>query len=309
MSIPGEDYLFKISNTNKSGVFYFNLEEKTQNATAIFQVLSNDKENYIIKLIAPKPIDYSDLVFNEFKLTKESKEFLLNYSIYNQVENAYKSVKTDSISNIKYNPPFYDSKAKEFLLDDYTRFPTIKETVIEIISSVYTKNTNGNYSLHVRIYGEGNVISSELPLVLVDGNLVQNQNDLVFYNPRNVKKISVVSEQYVYGGKIFKGLISIETFDGSYVHNISGDYMKKVNLKKPLLNKNYFNQVYDDSSNFDRIPDYRRQLLWEPNFKLDNDESNIIFYTSDNVGDYEICLEGFTKEGKPVSIRKTFKVE
>ena len=77
---------------------------------------------------------------------------------------------------------------------------------------------------------------------------------------------------------------------------------------RPLKIKNYFNQIYDNSKKSDRIPDYRSQLLWLPNFNLNKNEDSLYFYTSDNNGDYEISLEGFTNEGKPVSLREIISV-
>ena len=179
--------------------------------------------------------------------------------------------------------------------------------MIEIIPNVYTKKLNGLYTLHVRFYKEVEWNSSELPLVIVDGIFIQDHNELVLYNPINVKKISVVSEQYVYGGKIFKGIISLQTFEGNYQQNISGDFIRNVTLVNPFPVKKYFNQVYNESPKYDLIPDYRSQLLWEPALNLENHES-IIFYTSDNIGTYEICLEGFTEKGIPVSIKEFFDV-
>jgi len=49
-------------------------------------------------------------------------------------------------------------------------------------------------------------------------------------------------------------------------------------------------------------------LLWVPNFTLSENSQLLNFYTSDNTGLYEILVEGFTFEGKAVSIRKTIEV-
>jgi hypothetical protein len=67
--------------------------------------------------------------------------------------------------------------------------------------------------------------------------------------------------------------------------------------------------VYDGSKNLERIPDFRSQLLWLPNLVLDTKYKEITFYTSDNVGDYEVSLEGFTNEGIPVSLKEVFSVK
>jgi hypothetical protein len=75
-----------------------------------------------------------------------------------------------------------------------------------------------------------------------------------------------------------------------------------------LVQKNYFNQTYEDNHHYKRIPDFRNQLLWQPKIILDTNEYEIVFYSSDNNGDYEICLEGVTTNGKPVSVRKIISV-
>jgi len=67
--------------------------------------------------------------------------------------------------------------------------------------------------------------------------------------------------------------------------------------------------MYGSDNKFNRIPDYRNQLLWIPNFKLDRQEKIIKFFTSDNKGVYEICLEGFTNDGKPVSLKQNITIK
>ncbi|MNL81466.1 hypothetical protein D3C87_2085940 [compost metagenome] len=57
-----------------------------------------------------------------------------------------------------------------------------------------------------------------------------------------------------------------------------------------------------------RIPDFRNQLLWNPDVKL-NKDSQTSFYTSDVAGNYEIRLEGFAKNGTPVSIKELIEVK
>ncbi|NND80012.1 MAG: hypothetical protein HKN53_08935, partial [Maribacter sp.] len=59
----------------------------------------------------------------------------------------------------------------------------------------------------------------------------------------------------------------------------------------------------------DRVPDFRYQLLWEPQISMQDGEEVFEFYSSDVPGEYEIVLEGFTSYGKPISIRESFVVE
>lgn len=308
ISLPGKQSLTKIATTNNSGIFYFNIQREYKSPFAIIQVLKEDRNNYDIELIENAPLNYDKIKFRHFNTNSQMRDYILKRSIYNQIENVYSGLKSNIFSEKDTIIPFYDSKVKVYLLDDYTRFPTIDETVTEIINEVFIRHKKGDITFHVKLYDQ--LYETDLlPLVLVDGILIQNHNELNYIKTNKIKKISVVDELLLYDSQSFKGIISIETFKGDYKTNISSSFIKKVSLFKPLNNKEYFNQDYEDPQKYDRIPDFRSQLLWKPDFKIDKKEESISFYTSDNIGDYEICLEGFTKKGLPISIRKVFSVK
>ncbi len=112
------------------------------------------------------------------------------------------------------------------------------------------------------------------------------------------------------GSQIFDGIIDIKTFDQNYAALASKNDMTALKLNRQTENKNYFRQSYGNrtSKDLERIPDLRQQLLWLPNFEID-DTQRITFFTSDLKGDFEISIEGFTHTGKPVSILDTITVE
>ncbi|MCF6222154.1 MAG: hypothetical protein L3J34_00370 [Flavobacteriaceae bacterium] len=307
LSIPGKNYIFKVSNTNKLGVFYFNLIREYENKNALIQIIDKHKDQYDFNFTEPAALDYSTLNFEQFIITPAIDKLILQHSISNQIENAYADVKQDSLVNIKITPPFFNKPTYEYILDDYTRFSTVKETILEVIEQASIRKSKEDFFIHVRVYDD-NVESSLKSLLLVDGIFVQNHNDIVNSKSSSIKKISLVNEQYVYGSQVFEGIILLETFDGNYNKLPVMHVGKKIKLFKPIEKKKYFNQVYDSSNNLDRIPDYRSQLVWEPNFNL-NKDSSYSFYTSDLKGDFEICIEGFNENGLPVSISKIIKVE
>ena len=71
----------------------------------------------------------------------------------------------------------------------------------------------------------------------------------------------------------------------------------------------FSNKVYDPNLDFNRIPDYRYQLAWETNLKLEKNNTSLSFFTSDMEGVYEINLEGFSKDGQPLSLKEYFEVK
>ncbi len=307
ISIPGINNIFKIATTNSLGKYYFSLDQSYENKYATVQVIDSQRENFTIVVDSFSKFSTKNLQFSEFRITPANKKLILERSIQNQIENSYASTKLNSVDSLYPIAAFYKTKATIYKLDDFTRFPTIKETVVEILKTVYVRQRKDGNTLHVRIF-EDKLESGLLPMLLIDGVLIQNHQELLDYNPNNIEEIDVVEAQYVYGTKVYNGIIAVQTKSGNYDTQAYGNFIKKIELFKPLDKKNYYKQVYHDSK-FDRIPDFRSQLLWLPNVLLNETNNEIDFYTSNISGLFEIRLEGFTQSGKPVSLRKIITVE
>ncbi len=149
------------------------------------------------------------------------------------------------------------------------------------------------------------------PLFLFNGILVQDTERFLEFNAHLIESISLVRDQFVFAGKDYKGMIYVETKYPEYAVHWSEPTVQAVELQKPLLNKEYFNQNYDVSGSIDRnkVPDYRTQLLWLPNLNLEGSQKPISFFASDVPGTYEARLNGFTTYGKPISLTTIFTVD
>ena len=311
LSLPGKDFAFKIVKTNQFGRFNFILDKNPNFTNVIIQVIENDKNDYKIELDKNK--GYNNLselkIIDEVNLSADYKNSIEQRSIANQIENAYYSIKKDSIiANLKTNA-FYNPLEKEYILNDYTKFPSLKETITEVIKEVYYREKDNNYTLGVRDINYDMDYFSEPALVLVDGLLIQNVNELFTYKTENIYKIGIVPGIYFYGPKAFNGIISFTTKNNDYVTAANGSYILKTEIQRPLNKIEAFKQDYTNTNKYDRIPDYRYQLLWQPEISLENPENTISFFTSDVSGTFEINLEGFTNNGIPVSLKETFDVK
>ncbi len=310
LSIPGKSFAMKIVKTNQQGQFKFILDKDTNNSDIVIQVIENDKENYKIELDNQESFNESELKFtNLLKLTVENKKTLEERSVANQIENAYYAINKDSIIPSQQTEPFYHPFEKEYILDDYTRFPSLKETITEVLKEIYYRQTNNNYSIHVRDTHYDLTNFNEPTLVLVDGLVIQNINELFDYRTENIYKVSLVTGVYFYGPKAFNGIVNITTKNNDYQTKASGDYILKNKIVRPLNKSIYYSPDYSDQTKYERIPDYRYQLLWLPQINLDNTDNPISFYTSDVMGTFEITLEGFTDQGIPISLKDTFEVQ
>lgn len=309
ISIPGKNFEVKISKTDSNGHFIFILDKPCTNSNIIIQLIDADKENYSIEIDKPKTLNYTDLTFDADPIYNTNfNKNIKERAISNQIENAYYNITKDSLLAIKDQKKFYDPLAKEYVLDDYNRFPTLKETAVEIVNEMTYKQSGNKYELHIFDYDKQFELTTP-PLVIVDGLLIQDMNELFEYKMSNVYKISVVNRSYYFGTKLFSGLISFTTKNFNYLSNLSGSFIIKPEILRPLGKKEYYQPDYTNKDKNSRIPDYRHQLAWLPDLKLNDKENTISFYTSDVNGQFEIVLEGFSELGKSVYIQEIIEVK
>lgn len=306
ISIIGKSSDLKITKTDEQGKFVFNLEKYNPNSNIVIQMLEDNKQSYSVKVDSITKIDPSKLSFTNLQFNSESTQNIRERLISSQIENAYYTLKKDSLIESNATLPFFGPKSKEFKLDDYTRFPTLEETITEVISGVVFSKDANNYTLRVYDYDE-NYESVLSPLVIVDGLILEELNEFFTYNPENIYKVNVINGLYYYGSKLFNGIIYFTTKNGDYESKLNGNFIIKPNLLRPEYKKKYFLPDYSNNKNT-RIPDYRHQLLWMPNVDLIQKDTRINFYTSDVTGTFELILEGFSANGNPVFIKETFEV-
>ena len=310
LSVTGKDYLFKITKTNNNGEFYFNINEDYAGEQGVFQIIDEDKAQYKINLNTNTYNNYEALVFNTVKLNPNLKQNIEQRSIQNQIDNAYYEKKQDSFASLKPIKKFYYPLGTKYILDDYTRFKTVKETFIEVVLDAAVRVSEDSTRFVVYDYEDkksNNRISTLQPLVLVDGMIVENNDDLLYYNCDNIKAVTIVKGQYLYGAKLFNGIIDVETFLQDFKSSVKGDFLKEVTLKKPVRVKKYYQPDYATTRS-NRTPDYRQQLLWLPNVTLGKDSLELTTYTSDNTGTYKILLQGFNANGKSIKVASYFTV-
>jgi hypothetical protein len=312
LSVLSDEVFQDIVKTNRNGVFYFQLKNNYSSSETLVQVLDKDRDNFTIEVLEHESIDYNLLKFKKFQLSKVNQDLIIERSIHNQVQNAYINVKQDTLKTDVYPQPFFGNPPTVYQLDDYKRFPTITETIVEVIDHVWDqKAENGKRSIDVREREFDPYYGIDLaPMVLIDGAFIQDHQSALDFDATKVKTIKVHREEYYYGKIVYQGIVRIETFEGDYATNLSGSYLKKFNNFSSQPSKGYFNQSYAESSKeLDRIPDFREQLFWHPNMTFTKKTMHFECFASDVTGDFEIIIEGFTNLGMPVNIRQNIRVE
>ena len=310
LSISGAKGIAKISRSDVDGIFYFNLDGSDRKNRIQLEVLksSGDESKIILDSIGPLNLKSSD--FKRITISPDLNSMIRERSIFNQIESAFFEQKADSILVFGSGLPVYKNFQETYVLDDYKRFKTFKETLVEIIENVFIKRIKGKLTLQVRSEEDFFVDSGDTPLLLIDGLMVQDLNNLLEYDIKKIDQINISRDEFYIGPKRYQGIVSIETKQDEYAQQIEANGLSTINMNAPLSMKEYYFQDYSgaSASNKKHIADFRQQLLWKPNLEL-NEESILEFYTSDSRGDFEIQIEGFTSLGEPVSLSETILVE
>ncbi|MCK8523015.1 hypothetical protein M0D21_15665 [Aquimarina sp. D1M17] len=310
-SIPESPHGIYVVSTDDEGSFVFSLDNNFEKRKGTVQILDKNKEQYQLQLEDMPEVNTKNLDMYKFAITPEVKKEIVKRSIYNQIEHSFYNLKPDTLKQIKKTLPFYGKFFEKYDLDDYTRFSTIRETIVEIIDRVRTRKTKDKKEVFA-IQGDYAEKKDDklLPLLLVDNTIVQEHEDIINYDARKVKSIGFITNVYYLGTKRYDGVIYVETLNNDFHEGYEKSYIKPITLEQPKERKSYYKQNYLIENDYDRIPDYRYQLLWQPKITLEaKEEQQIDFFTSDATGEFEISLEGFTSDGEPISLRKYFTVK
>lgn len=308
ISYPSEESLVNIVSIDETGKFNFTVNNEITIDEVLFQLVGYSQDDFSVELQKEAHPEYSKLVFDKKPFVQTSlKDYILEKSVNNQIENAYSASKADQMIYSKHKSYFFENELVTYNLDDYNRFSGVTETFVEIIKNgLIKKNKDDSYSIFVRNKNLNGEFS--LPaLLIVDGVVVQNHDKLISFDADKIQSIGLLRSRVFFGPETFEGIVAVETKEGNFPEVFREDYMKSAKIITPQIPKQYYSPNYKNE-NLNRIPDYRYQLWWNPEVSLKTTNS-LSFFTSDLSGTYEINLEGFTKDGTPVSIRKVFDVD
>lgn len=302
LSISGSNRLPLTAITNSSGEFYFNIEN-LNNDTVYLSILEEDPEGYALELNNDSETVTGIQNFPGITLNQRVVDAIKKRSLYSQIENAYLTVKKDSILKTATESALLNTDKIVYELDDYKRFNTIKETFIEVVEGAGFFKKGETFKLNVTDTDASETLSYLPSLLIIDGRIVNDHDTFMRYNSRKIKTISLIRDKYFYGNAMYQGIILVDSFKKDYF--LESNTYQKFTVKPIQPEKIYFFQEHHENNK--RIPDFRSQLYWNPEVRAD--QTQISFFTSDVKGTFEIVAQGFNKEGKLVTVKTDFTVE
>jgi len=307
-SFPGEESQLNIISVDENGKFNLTISNDLAEDELLLQLVDHKERNFDIELKQFLQLDISQLDFKKPVIAEGFKEYILEKSVNNQIENAYSASKGDSSVFPMDRGYFFKNELLMFNLDDYKRFPDVTQTFVEVIEyGRVSSNRDGTHSILVRNQNANGEFT--LPaLVIVDGVVVKNHDNLISFEAERIQSIGLLRSKFFLGPEIYQGVVVVETKDGDFPMEFREDFMKSKEVIVTQIQKKYYSPNYNNE-NLERIPDYRYQLVWNPEPDFSTNRNEFRFFTSDLEGEFEINIEGFTRDGEAVSISKTFRVE
>ena len=309
LTIAGTNHQLYVTKSDSSGKLLFNTKGFYGLNEIVAQTNWQHDSTYRIDIASPFSEQYSQTMLPAFNVAPALKNALINNSLNMQVQNIFAEKQQKQF----YAPPadsvvFYSKPTYTYKLDDYTRFPTVEEVVHEYVTSIVITRERGKRGLQV-IHNKA-ILPGE-PLVMLDGRPFFNIDKAFLIDPLKVKRLDVITTDYLYGPVVFNGILSFTTYAGNS-NNIELDPRSVVMDYEGLqLERKFYAPVYDTEQQISSsIPDFRTALYWNPEVNTDENGQCILnFYTGDKPGKYIGIIEGIAANGSSGSGSFYFEVK
>ena len=195
---------------------------------------------------------------------------------------------------------------KTYNLDEYVRFNTVQECIVEFVMGISITKENGKNTIRML---DGNSKSYNLfpVLVLVDGVAFNDHSEVLGYNARQLHYIHQYRGDYVLGDSYYGGILSLITHRGMLTDIRMHEHMQMVSYEFPQDRPDFDMPIYDNEEKLQsRRPDFRHTMYWNPSVE---GKTGVEFYTSDLEGEYEAVLKGIDAEGKKIELKWEFQVK
>ena len=299
ISVPTEKSDLYSSVVDNDGMIKFVTNNIYGTKEMVCEIEDNDLARCHIELISPF-VSPKLKGIPALRMAPSIKEDLQRRGLSVQLCRSFSADTLASLMPIRENPliPSYD--AIEYKLDDYKRFPVMRELFIEFINEIKVRRVDGKEQLKVKTHLEERVslFDKNNSLIMVDGIPVFDHSQVIEYDPLLVESVVVYPYKYYTGWRSFCGMANFVTYKKNLPGIKFNDGVRVVQFKGCSYPMAFTCQEIGED-----FPDYRELLYWHPQIKLPAGESSSIkVKIPANVKEIRICAEGMMENGTPFSI-------
>jgi hypothetical protein len=312
LSTPGREPGFQYAKTDSEGNFSFNVNIDGELKDLI--IMPEDVKNPGKLRIESS---FSDQYLKSSKqgvpVLKTDPDYIQMWSANYQINKIYKASSVGPVSDQLLLPlkpvRFYSKPDIELILADYISLPTMEEVFYELLPRVFLRKYKSGYEISIadRVEDTKFVLS---PSMFLDGVVINNATVIANLDPVNVVRIDVIKDKYMVGNYPFYGIVNVTTKSHDFSIIPLPEYM--IRLPYRVIDPVFTFAPPDYSAaekKLSRIPDFRNTLYWNPSVTLnDAGKATVEFWSADLPLEYFITVQGVTRAGKPVSVRKLIRV-
>lgn len=202
---------------------------------------------------------------------------------------------------------FSGSPVIRYHLDDYNRFPTIREICIEFAHEIQFVRRDGRWRIRMfttdssssRRYVQDNI------LVLMDGVVITDHSLLEKFDAMLLEDINIYRQPVAMGGISYNGVVNFVT-KRNYVTALKfPENVRVVDFKGVSYPIAYPGTLADGTES-----DRRQLLYWHPALEIAEGNQALIHLRMPTYsGTFRAVVEGWTADGKPVRAEYSFTVE
>jgi Large extracellular alpha-helical protein len=302
-------------------IFFFNGQPTSKNGEYIFYTAGIYDEQELVTSVFAKDktdiagkLDINNPFFNHLQKNRPNLTVYLTDSVLSEryIGAQLLDIRTGE-NTISFDEP------KDYLnlqtyriydLDEYTRFSTLQEIMIEFVIGARVRREQGKPIIQVFQRSE-RLYSTTNTLALLDGVPIFNHEEVLAYNPQHIQYIKIYNGRYVFGENVFNGIISFVTHEKNLPFFQLNENSQLFRYECPTLPLTFaFPEYPNAEKRKSNLPDFRHTLYWNPSPEIPKNGSPIefSFYTSDLCGDFEVVVEGITSDGEIIHTQTKFKV-
>ncbi|HEY5825162.1 MAG TPA: hypothetical protein VIT44_12380 [Cyclobacteriaceae bacterium] len=309
-SSPGKLVRIYGSRSNALGEVKYELKDFYDQQPVFVQTDIRKDSIYRLEIIKPFSDHYSSTRPPLLQLPSQLEKQLLNRSVAMQVQSIYYRDQIDRSTPIPIDSiSFYGKPDEAYNLDDYTRFPVMEEVLREYVPGIMVRKKKDGFHFMV-LDNVNKSLFREDPIVLLDGVPVFDINKIMAYDPLKIKRLEIMDREYYSGTMAFPGIVSYFTYQNELADFEMDSRTLSLNYEGLQLHREFYSPRYESQQERDNhLPDQRSLLYWNPSLKSEKGKPlQIEFYTSDVTGQYEVTIEGISKDGAASSASHTITV-
>ena len=196
---------------------------------------------------------------------------------------------------------------RRYHLDDYNRFPSVRETIIEFIPELSLRKIKDTWLMQLVVSDavQSRYDKTSNILVMMDGVILSNLDALVDFDAMLLEDIDIYKQTFVCGKVVFHGLVNFIS---------KKNYVTALHFPANVRVVDFQGVAYPVAYN-GAVPagegqDLRQLLYWHPVLNLDaGSDYRLEFTTPGYAGRFKAVAEGFAEDGTPVYQEFSFEVE